>query len=582
MKSISLPLALVKPYWKRSLCALGMLAALVATDLSIPRLIQRLIDRGIFPSDQAEVISTGILMLIISVSGTVFAVGNNIFSVRVGESVARDLRRKLFRKIQSLSSRELANTGTGQLMVRLTSDTAAIQRLTQVSLRIGTRAPLMMLGSLILMIRTSPGLALSMLPLLVVTSAMIVLFVPRMEPLFGKVQARLDRLNTVLHENIAGVRLVRAFVRNDLEDGRFDSANAAFASDSAGVMRFMALLSPLLTVFVNVGMVLVIWTGGLDAIRGGITAGQLVAFSNYLVSTMTPLVMMTNLSNVWANGLASSRRILTVLDEEPSVVDRPGAREVEEGAAGRIVFEGVSYRYPGSPVDAVTDVNLEIEPGSTIGFLGATGSGKTTLIGLIPRFYDPTAGRLLLDGSDLRDCVLASIRRFVAVVPQESTLFSGSVFYNVVFGRPSATLEEAREAARIACALEFIEELPQGWETRVEERGVNLSGGQKQRIAIARAVLARPRVLILDDSTSSVDVETEASIQNRLASSLPGCTRIVVAQRISSVLSADRIVLLDEGRVAAVGSHSSLLADSPLYKEIYDSQLGDDVVGGIQ
>lgn len=582
MKSISLPLALVKPYWKRSLCALGMLAALVATDLSIPRLIQRLIDRGIFPSDQAEVISTGILMLIISVSGTVFAVGNNIFSVRVGESVARDLRRKLFRKIQSLSSRELANTGTGQLMVRLTSDTAAIQRLTQVSLRIGTRAPLMMLGSLILMIRTSPGLALSMLPLLVVTSAMIVLFVPRMEPLFGKVQARLDRLNTVLHENIAGVRLVRAFVRNDLEDGRFDSANVSFASDSAGVMRFMALLSPLLTVFVNVGMVLVIWTGGLDAIRGGITAGQLVAFSNYLVSTMTPLVMMTNLSNVWANGLASSRRILTVLDEEPSVVDRPGAREVEEGAAGRIVLEGVSYRYPGSPVDAVTDVNLEIEPGSTIGFLGATGSGKTTLIGLIPRFYDPTAGRLLLDGSDLRDCALASIRRFVAVVPQESTLFSGSVLYNVVFGRPSATLEEAREAARIACALEFIEELPQGWETRVEERGVNLSGGQKQRIAIARAVLAGPRVLILDDSTSSVDVETEASIQNRLASSLPGCTRIVVAQRISSVLSADRIVLLDEGRVAAVGSHSSLLADSPLYKEIYDSQLGDDVVGGIQ
>lgn len=478
MKSISLPLALVKPYWKRSLCALGMLAALVATDLSIPRLIQRLIDRGIFPSDQAEVISTGILMLIISVSGTVFAVGNNIFSVRVGESVARDLRRKLFRKIQSLSSRELANTGTGQLMVRLTSDTAAIQRLTQVSLRIGTRAPLMMLGSLILMIRTSPGLALSMLPLLVVTSAMIVLFVPRMEPLFGKVQARLDRLNTVLHENIAGVRLVRAFVRNDLEDGRFDSANAAFASDSAGVMRFMALLSPLLTVFVNVGMVLVIWTGGLDAIRGGITAGQLVAFSNYLVSTMTPLVMMTNLSNVWANGLASSRRILTVLDEEPSVVDRPGAREVEEGAAGRIVFEGVSYRYPGSPVDAVTDVNLEIEPGSTIGFLGATGSGKTTLIGLIPRFYDPTAGRLLLDGSDLRDCVLASIRRFVAVVPQESTLFSGSVLYNVVFGRPSATLEEAREAARIACALEFIEELPQGWETRVVIRSPQKRGSK--------------------------------------------------------------------------------------------------------
>ena len=581
MKSIDLPLALARPYWRRSLSALVLLAALVAMDLAIPRLIQRLVDKGIAPSDQAEVIRTGILMLALSVAGTAFAVGNNVLSVRVGESVARDLRRLLFRKIQSLSSRELDATGTGQLMVRLTSDTAALQRLTQISLRIGTRAPLMMLGSLVLMIRTNPGLALSMLPLLAVTSATIILFVPRMEPLFGKVQARLDRLNTVLHENIAGVRLVRAFVRNDLEDGKFDSANEAFASDSAGVMRFMALLSPILTAFVNIGMVAVVWSGGLDAIRGGMTAGQLVAFSNYLLSTMTPLVMMTNLSNVWANGLASSRRILGVLEATPAVADRPGAADIDGGAPGRIVFEGVSFRYPGSQVDAVTGVYLDISPGSMTGFLGATGSGKTTLTGLVPRFYDPTAGRLLLDGVELRDIRLASLRRFVSVVPQESVLFSGTVWDNVVFGRPWATMAEAAEAARIACALEFIEDLPQGWETHVEERGVNLSGGQKQRIAIARAVLAQPRILVLDDSTSSVDVETEARIQDALASSLPGCTRIVVAQRVSSVLSADRIVLLDEGRVVASGPHSALLSGSPLYREIYDSQLGDpDAEGG--
>ncbi len=216
------------------------------------------------------------------------------------------------------------------------------------------------------------------------------------------------------------------------------------------------------------------------------------------------------------------------------------------------------------------------------GFLGATGSGKTTLTGLVPRFYDPTEGRLLIDGIDLRDIRLASLRRFVAVVPQESILFSGTVWDNVVFGRPDASIAEASEAARIACALEFIENLPQGWETRVEERGVNLSGGQKQRIAIARAVLARPRVLVLDDSTSSVDVETEARIQEALASSLPGCTRIVVAQRVSSVLSADRIVLLDEGRVAAAGPHSALLSESPLYREIYDSQLGDPEADGVE
>jgi ATP-binding cassette subfamily B protein len=519
-------------------------------------------------------------MLFLSVAGTLFAVGNNVLSVRVGESVARDMRRALFTKIQSLSFAELDRMKTGQLMVRLTSDSAALQRLTQISLRIGTRAPLMMIGSLFLMIRTSPGLAVSMLPLLLLTSAVIIYFVPRMEPLYRAVQARLDRLNTVLHENIAGVRLVRAYVRSDLEDGRFDEANTAFAADSTRVMKFMAVMTPLLTMLVNTGIVAVVWAGGMETIRGGMTTGQLVAFGNYLLSTMTPLVMMTNLASVWANGLASSRRLLEVLESESSVTEKPGALPVHPGTPGRVSFEGVSFRHPGSGADVITGVDLEIEHGRVTAFLGATGAGKTSLVNLIPRFYDPTGGRILLDGTDLRDLRLPDLRRAVAVVPQESVLFSGTVRDNVVFGRPGATDGEAREAAITADALDFILALPRGWETRVEERGVNLSGGQKQRIAIARAVLLRPRVLILDDSTSSVDVETETRIHAALASDLPGCTRILVAQRISTVLEADRIVVLDCGRVCASGTHSVLLRESPVYREIFESQLGDPATEG--
>ncbi len=580
MRTIQLPLLFVKPYWRRSIAALLLLAALVAMDLAIPRLIQRLIDLGIARGDQGEVVRTGLLMLSLSITGTIFAVGNNILSVRVGESVARDLRRALFRKIQTFSFGELDRTGTGQLMVRLTSDTAALQRLTQISLRIGTRAPLMMIGSLFLMIRTNSGLALSMLPLLIVTSAIILYFVPRMEPLFRTVQARLDRLNTVLHENIAGVRLVRAFVRNELEDGRFDTANRAFTDGSANVMKFMAVMSPMLTMCVNIGVVVVIWAGGLDAVRGGMSAGQLVAFGNYLLSTMTPLIMMTNLSNVWAGGLASSRRILDVLDSRPTMMEKAGAVPVPSVSQGGVVFEGVSFRYEGSDSNVLEGIDLEIEAGRVTAFLGATGAGKTSLINLVPRFYDPSRGRVLLDGTDLREISLQSLRRFVGVVPQESVLFSGTVRENVVYGRPGATNAEAEEAAQVADALGFILKLPNGWDTRIEERGVNLSGGQKQRIAIARAVLARPGILILDDSTSSVDVETETRIHGALSSTLRGCTLILVAQRVSTVLSADRIVVLEEGRIAASGSHSALLKGSPVYREIFDSQLGDPGLSG--
>jgi ATP-binding cassette subfamily B protein len=579
MPAVPRLLSFVRPYARRAALALILLTSLVFLDLSIPRLIQRIIDQGINQQNQAVVVQTGLLMLAISVVSTLIAIGNNQFSIQVGEGSARDLRRALFRKVQSLSFGNLDRLQTGQLIVRLTSDIDAVKRLIQVTLRIGTRAPFLMVGSLILMFTTSRALALTILPLLIVTLVIIVVFIVGMEPLFRTVQRRLDRLNTVLQENIAGVRLVKSFVRADFEARRFESANEDFTERTVRVMQVMSLMGPALTMLVNAGIVLVIWSGGRQAVAGGLSIGQIVAFSNYLLTTMTPLIMMTMLSNVWAGGLASAGRIVQVLDTVAEVQDAPDAAAPAGGLRGRVVFDHVSFRYgDGDGGEAVLrDVNLVAEPGQTLALLGATGSGKSTLINLVPRFYDVTSGRVLIDGMDVRHLPHTELLRQIGVVPQDSILFTGTVRDNIRYGRPEATDDEVIAAARAAQAHEFIQALPDRYDTLVEARGTNFSGGQKQRLAIARALLLRPRILILDDATSAVDVETETKIQDALAASDGGRTTLVVAQRISTVLRADQIVVLDRGRIAAQGKHEDLMQTSPLYREIYQSQLGDGV-----
>ena len=567
----------VRPYWKRAALSLVLLTAVVVMELAIPRLVQRIIDQGIGGHDQGVVVRTALLMLGISFLSALFAIGNNVLSVQVAESVARDLRDALFRRIQSFSFANLDEQKTGRLLVRLTSDANAVQRVVLISLRIGTRAPLLMVGSLALMITTSAKLALAMLPVLVVTAVIIVLFVARMEPLFRSVQQRLDRLNTVLQENIAGARLVKSFVRADFEGERFEAANEALTGRSVRVLQIMSSMSPSLTMCVNVGMVIVIWVGGIRAIEGELTVGQIVAFTNYLLTTMTPLIMMTILSNIWAGGNASARRINEVLETEPDVRDAPDAIPLPVPARGRLVFENVSFHYNGADAENILDgIDLTVEAGQTVAFLGSTGSGKSTLVNLVPRFYDVTAGRILVDGIDVRRLSQESLLARIAVVPQETVLFSGTVRDNIRYGAPAAGDDEVVEAARAAQAHAFITALSKGYDTRVEERGTNLSGGQRQRIAIARALLMRPMILILDDSTSSVDVETETRIQEALAAQAEGRTTLVVAQRISTVLKADRIVVLEKGRIAAQGTHAELMAASPIYREIFDSQLGSD------
>jgi ATP-binding cassette subfamily B protein len=578
MKELRKLVPYIKPYWAQSLLALALITGGVFMDLTIPRLVQQIIDEGITAGAMPVVTNTTLLMLGISALSTLFAIGNNLLSVQVGEAFGRDLRDALFIKIQSFSFGNLDRHRTGRLMVRLTSDITMLQRLARMSLRIGTRAPLLLVGSFILMVSADTRLTLTLTPLLLLTGIIIGVLVTRLGPLFLEVQSKLDRLNNVLQENIAGVRVVKAFVRARHENDLFEGANQDFTEMNITVMKVHALVFPIVMALINVGVVLIIWSGGVQAINGDLTLGEIVAFSNYLLTAMTPLMIMAMLAVILASGIASAERVNEILEETPEVVDPAGARDLPDPVQGRVRFENVSFSYNGASDEPVLeDIDLVAEPGETIAVLGATGAGKTTLVHLIPRFYDVTAGRVTVDGVDVREVRQDSLRAHIGIVPQESLLFSGTVRDNIRYGKPDAGEEEVRAAARAAQAHDFITALPEGYDTNVAARGVNLSGGQKQRLAIARALLTQPRILILDDSTSSVDVETETEIQTALETLMQNRTSFVVAQRISTVLNADRIVVLEQGRVAAEGTHTALMASSPIYREIYDSQLGDGV-----
>jgi ATP-binding cassette subfamily B protein len=437
------------------------------------------------------------------------------------------------------------------------------------------RAPLTLLGSLIMAVITSPSLALMLVVLGPVVLALLTYVIRRAYPLFSGVQTKLDDLNTVMQENLAGVRVVKAFVRARHEVQRFRDTNESLMERGIRAARTVAVTMPALMLAVNLGVVAAIWYGGLQLTYGEMKIGALVAFINYLMRTLMSLMFVSMLVMRLARAQASADRVQEVLDSEPEIQNRPGALP-EFAPRGRVAFEDVTFSYDRDGHDPVLkQVSFEAEPGQTVAILGATGSGKSSLIHLIPRFYDVTGGRVTIDGVDVRDVDKAALRRNIGIALQESVLFTGTIRENIRYGRPDATEEEVRAAAAAAQAHEFILGFPDGYDTELGQRGVNLSGGQKQRLAIARALLTHPVVLILDDSTSSVDVETEAQIQEALQEFRSDRTTFVIAQRISTVLNADMILVLDDGKVVARGVHRDLLDSSPIYREIYESQLGD-------
>lgn len=580
MRNLLKILTYLRPYRRKAVIALAALTVSILTDLAVPRLIQAIVDNGISKGDMHVVLGTMGIMLGVSALGAVVSIINTRYSVDVAMGFGTDVRAATFRNIQGFSFSNLDDHRTGALMTNLTSDVTRVQGTVQMAMRIMTRAPLMLLGSIVLMLVTSPSLAVWVVLLLAITGAMVVVLSMKAQPMFLRVQAKLDRLNTVLQENLAGMRLVKAFVRSNEENRRFGVVSDDLMDQNVRVQRLFAVIMPTMTVIVNLGMVLVILIGGRQAIGGTLTTGQLMAFINYLMITMFPLLMMGNLLVMLSQAEASAGRINGVLDTKSSIVDQPGVIDLSD-VRGRVAFEHVTFSYNHECGESVLqDVNFVAEAGQTVAILGETGSGKTTLINLIPRFYDVCGGRVAVDGVDVRDVTLASLRSHVGIALQEAVLFTGTLRDNIRYGRPDASQEEVEAAAQAAQAEEFILSTPKGYDTMVEERGGNLSGGQKQRIAIARTLLLKPSILILDDSTSAVDVDTEARIQEALLRQHSQCTVFIVAQRISTVLAADKILILDKGRIAAEGTHQELMQTSPIYREIYESQLGGGTTNG--
>lgn len=579
MDSIRKILPFLKKYWVGITIALLAMFVMSMTDLLVPRQLQTIIDEGIANDDIGIVIRSSLLMIGLALGSMVLAFVNTILAARISEGFAADLREKAFANIQTFSFANLNKLQTSELLVRLTSDINIVKSSVMMTVRMLFRVPLLLVGSLIMLISTSPKLALLLLFLLPAILVLVGILSTKARPLFRKVQEKLEKVNNVLHENIAGVRLVRAFVRSDHEQKRFQAVNEDLTQTSTKVHRLMSTLMPSMILVLNLGVVALLWFGGNMVIDGALTTGQIVAFVNYLHMIIFPILMLGMILPQYYAAMASMDRVMEVIETKPTVVYPEGSsRHITEG---RVTFENVSLDYDGEEdehVPVLQGINFTANPGEMVAILGATGSGKTSLINLIPRFYDPTQGRVLIDGVDVREVSQSELRRNIAVTLQNAILFSGTVAENIRFGRPEASDGEVIAAAKAAQAHDFIMEKENGYQAAVGQRGMNFSGGQKQRLAIARALCVNPRILILDDSTSSVDVETEAEIQIALEVLMEGRTSFVVAQRISTVLRADKIIVLMNGRIAAEGTHAELIESSLIYQAIYHSQLGEGIL----
>lgn len=660
MKSLRRATQFMRPY--QAMIWLGVVTTVfpVIMELTVPRLLQYVIDDGIRAQSPPDIYWGAGLMFGAALLGALATLGQGIARAQLSQGIAYDMRNLLLGHIQSLSYADLDQLQTGQLMTRISSDVDTVRMFSSAGLALLIRALLMVVGSMVMLFWTDWELALIMLLLLAIMAVVLRSLLMRAQPLFTKVQEKLSALNTVVQENLAGVRVVKAYVREPYEIDRFQQRNDDYRDQNVRVGRLMALAMPSLALLTNIGIVGIIWWGGASVLNGRLTVGELIAFNNYLMIGMAPLLLLSNILMMVSRAEASAARFYEVLDRQPSIrhADQPyrGRVDAKQAVEGRVVFDRASFHYaladavatdgyhPGEPatvttngshqggrlpltagsngaanssvgsngassngatangvenpsagsngagsngttqreqygigaVEVLDQVSFTVDPGQQIAILGATGSGKSTLVNLIPRFYDVTGGMIRIDGVDIKEWEPATLRKNIGMVLQENTLFSGTVSENIAYGQPEATLEDVIAAAKAAQAHDFINAMDDGYESIVEAGGTNFSGGQKQRIAIARALLIDPAILILDDSMSAVDFETEVRLQAALETLMEGRTTFIVAQRISSVINADQILVLDGGRIAAQGTHRELVAESPIYQEIYYSQLGEE------
>jgi len=560
----------------------------VAMSAALPKILEFLNFPGDWTKDQlvAELttrqnnapnalLQAGIAIVAFAALRGVFAFLQAYWAERNSQSVAYDLRNDLFAKIQRLSFSYHDRNQTGQLMIRATDDVEKVRLFIGQGLLQVVGAFVLIVGTLIILFSTNVQLAFVVLPILPVGLALFMVFGSLSQPMFVKVQAKISILNTLLQENLAGIKVIKAFTREKEQQAKFRVAADNVMNQGIALSRLFMFLFPLMFLIANLGQAAVLYFGGRQIIGGTLTLGEWQEFSLYLVYLFMPIAQFGIIITQLGQAAASAGRVFEILDAKSDVTDKPGA-QLLPSVRGNVKFDNVTFRYFGGGDPVLRNVTFEATSGQTVALLGATGSGKTTIINLLPRFYDPTEGRITIDGHDVRDVTLDSLRSQIGIVLQETTLFSGAIRDNIAFGKPEATDDEVIAAAKAAAAHDFIMSFPQGYDTPVGERGATLSGGQKQRVAIARALLLDPRILILDDSTSSVDVATEAQIQKALDTLMKGRTSFVIAQRISTVMNAGQILVLDKGAIVASGKHADLMEDSAIYAEIYNSQL----VGG--
>jgi ATP-binding cassette subfamily B protein len=574
MKNVSRTLIYLWHYWPTALGTIISLLLVTVANLLTPQLLRLLIDDGIEGLNLDIVYWVAAGLVGVAVIRGVFNFLQGYLSEVTSQGVAYDLRNTIFEKLQTLSFSYHDRAQTGKLMTRMTSDVELVRMFVGNGLLQLISALVMLIGAIVIMFWMNWILALIILALVPMILVILFLFVSRVMPVSQKVQKELGALNTILQENLAGMRVVKAFAREVYELERYRKKNEDLLDINLDLVGIFSKYFPLLFFIANLGTVAVVWVGGLQVIGLQLSVGELVAFTGYLGFLLMPMFMIGMIGSMFSRAEASAHRLFEVVDAESDVQNKRDAIVLSD-IIGKVEFKNVSFRYIGAESNVLSEVTFTAAPGQTVAILGKTGSGKSTIINLIPRFYDVTEGQVIIDGYDVRDVLIDSLRSQIGIVLQETTLFSGSIRDNIAYGKPNAEFEEVISAAKAAQAHEFIVDLPNGYDTLVGERGVGLSGGQKQRIAIARALLVNPKILILDDSTSSVDAETEYKIQQALDLLIENRTSFVIAQRISTVRGADLILLIDEQKLVAQGTHEELVQTSELYAEILATQFGD-------
>ena len=567
----------LRPYRLAIAAVLVLMFFQSLSQLFLPNLMSDIVDTGIISGDIGYIVRLGGLMLLVATGGGLCIAGASYFAARAGTGFGRDVRSKLFRHVESFSLHEFDTFGTASLITRTTNDITQVQQVMVMLLRMMVMAPMMMIGGIIMALQKDAKLSLLIVVVVPILALAIVLIASKVIPLFKSMQVKVDNMNRVLRERLTGVRVIRAFNRIDHETSRFSTTNADLTNTAIKANRIVAIAMPLMMVMMNLTTVAIIWFGGIRIDSGAMQVGDLMAFIQYVMQIMFSLVMVTFMFVMIPRASASAVRINDVLNKKAEIVD---AEKTESGGKqrGYLEFENVTFSYPGAEEPAIREISFSARPGEVTALIGGTGAGKSTLVNLVPRFYDVQSGGIRVDGVDVREMTQADLRAKIGYVPQQAVLFSGTIAQNIRYGKDDATDEEVRSAAETAQATEFIDTMEDRFDAYIAQDGTNVSGGQKQRLSIARALVRKPEIYIFDDSFSALDFRTDANLRAALRKETSESTVLIVAQRVTTVMEADRIIVLDDGAVTGMGTHKELMADCLVYREIVFSQLSAEEI----